>query len=284
MRLHDFDGTVGTEVLDLDLNAEAAQLGSKDIDALRVRWDARHLLLVRGPRLTGEQQLAFVARFGRLIAERRPWSYVSNVRADAVVREGALLFHSDFGFTARPTEAISLHALEVPGDGSPTVFADACAAVDRLPQGVQQRLEALSVLNCFDFAQPQSEHWPESRISPGSPRYVHPVIGTHPRTGERVVLANQMHSDRLIDVSAAESEALLEALFNVLYDPSFFFVQRWSPGDLVLWDNIALHHGRAAPPADQPRTLQRVTLGDYTPSELVPNLEMLLMRAKVDAP
>ena len=37
-----------------------------------------------------------------------------------------------------------------------------------------------------------------------------------------------------------------------------------------------VQHGRPDFPVDEPRTLQRVVLGDYTPGELVPNLEQLL--------
>jgi taurine dioxygenase len=280
MRVRDLTGSIGSEVSDVDLADASGRLAAADVDTLRACWDARHLLLVRGQQLSGEQQLAFVARFGRLLCERRPWGYVSNVRADAVVREGALLFHSDFAFAARPVEGISLHALQVPADGAPTVFADACAAVSRLPADLRARLTGRSVLNWYDFGQPQDQHWPEDRLAPGSPRHVHPVIGTHPRTGESVLMVNAMHSDRVLDVPPSESAALLRDLFDVLYDPAHLLTHRWRVGDLVLWDNIALHHARSAPPPDEERTLQRVTIGDYTPAELVPDLADLLAQAR----
>jgi taurine dioxygenase len=279
MRIRDLAGSIGSEVLDIDLGGSGG-LTVQDIDALRSCWDRRHLLLLRGQQLTGEQQIAFVARFGRLICERRPWGYVSNVRDDAVVREGALLFHSDFAFAARPVEGISLYALDVPADGSPTVFADACAAVRRLPASLHTQLAQAQVLNWYDFGQAQDQHWPEERLAPGSPRHVHPAIGRHPRTGEPVLMANRMHTDRIVDVSRPAGDRLLEELFAVLYDPAHLLEHRWQVGDLVLWDNVALHHARPAPPRDAARTLQRVTLGDYTPAELVPRLAELLAQAK----
>ena len=49
-------------------------------------------------------------------------------------------------------------------------------------------------------------------------------------------------------------------------------------GDLLLWDNVALHHGRPAFERTEARTLQRVALGNYTAVELVPNLAELLAR------
>jgi taurine dioxygenase len=115
-----------------------------------------------------------------------------------------------------------------------------------------------------------------STVRPGSPWYEHPVIARHPRTGVEIVMAGAMHTDSIVGVPAAESDALLREIFAILYDPANVLRHAWSVGDLVLWDNIALQHGRRDIPLDEPRTLQRVVLGDYTPSELVPHLAELL--------
>lgn len=282
MRIEGLAGGMGVELHGVDLRrgSSLADLsrpeGREGIDRLRAEWDRRHLILVRGPLLSGEEQLAFVARFGHLVAERRPWAYVSNVRPDGIVREGALLFHSDFAFTCAPTSGISLHALEVPDDGAPTLFADAVRAAKQIPADLRRRLEDALVLNVYDFSGSDDRRMREQGLAPGSPTYVHPVIGLHGRTGEAVIYANQLHSDRIVGVSDADSEALLTDLFAVLYDDANVMTHHWRTGDLVLWDNVALHHARRTIPLKEPRTLQRVTLGDYTPAELVPNLAELL--------
>src|SRR6478752_7788841 len=98
----------GVEARGLDL--AAPDCTREEFDALRRAFDDHHLLLLRGPVISGEAQISFVARFGPLIAERGLWGYVSNVREDGIVREGPLLFHSDFAFTQSPVWAISLHA------------------------------------------------------------------------------------------------------------------------------------------------------------------------------
>lgn len=272
MRLHPLHPTIGVEVV------EGRPTTAEDMDALRAAFDERHLVLVRGEPMSGEAQVAFAARFGTLVPERQLWGYVSNVREDGIVREGALCFHSDFAFTASPVDAICLHALEVPAEGAPTRFADAVAAAAALPADLRARLRDLRVLNVYDFHLPDDEPHRLAAADPRAPRCERAVLGTHPRTGAEVIQANELHSDHLVGLPSAESRAVLDDLFAVLYDAGNVHEHQWQVGDLVLWDNVALHHGRPDFARSSRRTLQRVTLGAYTPAELVPDLDELLAR------
>jgi taurine dioxygenase len=275
MRITDLPGSIGVAADGADLLGASSP--AADIDALREALARRHLLLVRGEHvLPGTTQASFVARFGPLVPERNLWGYVSNVRDDGIVREGALLFHSDFAFTHAPVTAISLHALDVPDDGAPTLFANAVRAAELLPDDLRRRLMGRTVVNLYDFRLPDDEPMRIANADPRAPRCEHPVIGVHPASGAPVVMANEMHTDHIVGVPRAESDALLADLFAVLYDAGNIYEHRWRVGDLLLWDNVALHHGRRVIPTDQPRTLQRVTIGRYTPAELVPGLAELL--------
>ena len=279
MRLLDLSGPIGVEVLEADL-AHVSGIGSgwsiEAIDGLREALRRRHLVLFRGQDLSPEAQVRFVGRFGPLVPERELCGYVSNVRDGGIVPEGALLFHSDFAFTAHPVQVIALHALELPADGSTTLFADAVRAAAMLPNELRDRLRDRRVLNVYDFDARNDRPMRLADAAAGSPTCEHPILGRHPLRGEEVVMANEMHSDSIMGVPPAESRALLDDLFAVLYDPSNIYEHQWHVGDLVLWDNVALHHGRRDIPVDEPRTLQRVTVGAYTPGELVPNLGELL--------
>jgi taurine dioxygenase len=275
MRITDLPGSIGVAADGADLLGASSP--AADIDALREALARRHLLLVRSEDvLPGTTQASFVARFGPLVPERNLWGYVSNVRDDGIVREGALLFHSDFAFTRAPVTAISLHALDVPDDGAPTLFANAVRAAELLPDDLRRRLMGRTVVNLYDFRLPDDEPMRIANADPRAPRCEHPVIGVHPASGAPVVMANEMHTDHIVGVPRAESDALLADLFAVLYDAGNIYEHRWRVGDLLLWDNVALHHGRRVIPTDQPRTLQRVTIGRYTPAELVPGLAELL--------
>ncbi len=274
-RFTDLAPALGVEVHDVDVREPFT---AEQIDSLREALDSRHLMVFRDQSLTPEQQLAFVARFGPLCPERQLWSYVSNSRPDGIVREGALRFHSDFAFARQATLAISLYALEVPADGAPTIFANAARAATLLPESVTDRISHATVRNIYDFHWPDDQRIREHQMRPGMPRHDHALLAPHPRTGATVVQANEMHTDRVLGVEPAESEALLDTIFAVLYAEENRYEHRWRTGDLVLWDNIALHHGRPAFDTTEPRTLQRVALGNYTATELVPNLAELLGR------
>ena len=78
----------------------------------------------------------------------------------------------------------------------------------------------------------------------------------HPTTGQELLSVNQMQTDRVIGLDATESEETLEALWALLYAPQNTYSHHWRVGDLVLWDNIAVQHGRPAPPPDVPRTMR----------------------------
>jgi taurine dioxygenase len=112
---------------------------------------------------------------------------------------------------------------------------------------------------------------------------VREFVGRHPVTGEPLLQVNEMHTDRVIGLDPDSSESLLAEVYAYLYGPHNVYEHAWKVGDLIIWDNIAVHHGRPPLPERGERTLQRVTLGTKTAYELVPNLPELLARAKSKA-
>jgi alpha-ketoglutarate-dependent taurine dioxygenase len=63
----------------------------------------------------------------------------------------------------------------------------------------------------------------------------------------------------IVGLPDIESEALLAELFAHLYQPSARWNHEWRPGDLVVWDNIAMQHARPNVAGNGPaRTLRKV--------------------------
>ena len=50
------------------------------------------------------------------------------------------------------------------------------------------------------------------------------------------------YTHRIEGLPEAESEALLQALFEHLADPRYHYIHEWHVGDLLMWDNCAVQH------------------------------------------
>jgi taurine dioxygenase len=239
---------------------------------LQEAFAARHLLLFPAQDISFEDQVRLVGYLGPVLPGGPEW--VSNVRENGLVPDGVLLFHSDFIFTAEPSLGLCLYATEVPPGGSPTNFADAVGAARRLPPELRSRVVGRDALNIFDLSDQRGDvRFREAALGPAtplSPRYAHPVLMRHPTTGQELLSVNEMQTDRIIGLDGPESEETLEALWGLLYAPENTYSHHWRVGDLVVWDNIAVQHGRPAPPRDVPRTMRRVTMAEHSVYDLVP--------------
>jgi taurine dioxygenase len=273
VQLVELEAGFGVEVLDLD----PRRVSASDAEGLRRVLDRHHLLVFRGSTLTGDEQVRLCRAFGPIAPESADgYGYVSNRDPRGFLREGALPFHSDLAFTPDPVRALSLHALEVPRSGAPTVFADAVGVLDRLPAPLRAEVERRSIVNAFDFSAPSDRRLRGHAVAPGSPRIELPLVGRHPRTGDAVVWASDLHTVEVVGLSPAAGDALLDELFGHLYGPDNTYRHEWQVGDLLVWDNLALQHHRPDFPATEGRTMQRVCIHDKSLRDLVPNLGELL--------
>jgi taurine dioxygenase len=275
-------GGAGVEVIGVNL---AQPLSDEDEEVLRLALARYHLLLFRSQQLTPAQQIAVSSRFGPVLESRGVGhGYVSNVRPDGVVPDGPLLFHSDLSFTEWPYHGLSLLGLEVPSRGAATLFANAAAAVDKLPDDLRARLTGCRVLNTANFRQQFAQRQKEQDVASYEPRWEHPAIGPHPVTGTPVLFVNECASVRLTALGETESKSALNTIFAVLYNADNVYEHQWRVGDFVLWDNIAVQHGRRDFDPAERRTLQRVVLAERQAYEVTPEIATLVRRGGPSEP
>jgi len=252
---------LGVEVRGVDLGQPLSEASLREI---RAAWNSYHLLLFRGLDLTSDDQLRFIRHFGEPLCETldgSPFSYVSNVRDDAIIRAGALFFHSDLAFTPDPLRAISLFAVEAPEGVAPTSFINAIRGCETLPEALAERIEGLRALHTFDLVNQRGDvRYRVAELPPDAPRALHPVVWQHPELGRSILYVNSMQTDRIEGLPEAESRALLEELLEHLYRPEHIYQHDWQPKDFIFWDNWALQHAR--PELSANRTLRRVAIGE----------------------
>jgi taurine dioxygenase len=178
-------------------------------------------------------------------------------------------WHTDMSYN--PTVGFSnvLYAVKVPlRNGKPlgaTQFANMHAAYDELAPELKQKLASATATHDFN------KFWEKMRLRPGSirpplteeqrrkrPPSVHPVFLTHPITGRKVLYCNPGYAMRINELDEAESERVLQQLFEHQLQPKFIYTHTWTERDVLMWDHIGtLHNAIPDYTADEPRLMLR---------------------------
>jgi taurine dioxygenase len=268
--------SIGAEIGGIDLSKPVA---SDVFDELRTLFDEHGLLCFRGQTLSADRQVAVAANFGPIApnGDGSLHKRVANVATDRAmdfVSESRLLMHSDLQFAPMPLLGLSLYG-EVTGEGVPaTLFANAGRAYDGLSPDIRAKIDGLMALQVADLRADASLTYRPRLIDvvgrPCSefPRTVHPVVYVHPRTGRRILFVGEHQTAHVIGLTENESEALLAELFAELYAPDNLYAHDWRQGDLLIWDNILLQHGRPETPANVTRVLRRVVMATHSQTYL----------------
>ncbi len=263
------EGPFGVEVAGVDLRHPLAPV---DQERLRRLFDMYHLLLFRDQRIDGEDQLR-VCRYLRPVVD--PVAWISNVE-DGFHPEGELLYHCDYAFTAHPMLGLSLHAVELGEDAAPTRYASNVHGLATLPADLRHRLEGLDVVHLIDTVNGRDNVRTRLDDVGGAgapadlyPRFSRPAIWRHPVIGVQLLFVLEQQASHVDGWSCAESDELLDAVFAHLYAPGNVYEHYWRVGDLIVWDNLALQHGRRANPKTVRRSLRRVAMHTVTTGELI---------------
>jgi len=223
-----------------------------------------------GQDLDAAQLSAYGARFGTLehnvanmfYAPGHPEVMVlSNMRDEAGkpigLHDAGQGWHTDMSYSREVSIANALHAKRVPlRDGRPlgdTQFLNMRAAYEDLPAEVTAKLEGRTAIHDFN------KFWELMRSRPGSPRaplteeqrrkkppVSQPIFRVHPITGKRVLYCNPGYAIAIEGMEKAESDAMLKYLFRHQSQPQYLYSHSWTPGDVLMWDNIATTHNAMA--------------------------------------
>ena len=252
------DAVIGAEVRGLDL---ARPLDEESFERLEALFDARSVLCFRDQELSGDEYVAFAARFGSVepaIPPRPAWSppgrpeimRVSNIweagreigHADA-----GSVWHSDMSFTEVPPRATLLHALEVPMRGGvalgDTSFASAVAAHAALSEATKARIAELRVVhNVYGRRAGTGRSAAHDAERKALPDVVHPLARVNPHSGARALFVNTGECIAIDGLESEDALALIEELAGFIQQDAFRYRHSWRVGDVVMWDNGAVQH------------------------------------------
>ena len=249
---------LGAEIRGVDLR----ELDAAQFSAIERAWHAHPVILVRNQTLDDHELIAFSRRFGALdwapiqetgrrFVEGLPEIYiVSNVMVNGEpigsLGAGEAVWHTDMSYLDVPPMASMLYALEVPPAGGNTSFCSMYSVYQALPEALKQRIADLKIkhdgtYNSGGYLRQGVTATDDPRTSPGA---VHPLVCTHPDTGRRMLYLGRRRNAYLMGLELAESEALLDELWDFVARPEFAWEHVWRVGDLVLRDNPCTMHRR----------------------------------------
>jgi taurine dioxygenase len=148
-----------------------------------------------------------------------------------------------------------------PDIGGDTSFANTAEAYNRLDTDIKHRADSLYAIHDFSraFGQRMTDEEREAKQNKYPPAR-HPVIRTHPETGERGIYTNKPFVSHIDGISEEESRYLLQILERAVLDPSVQCRIKWETDTIVMWDNRIVQHQASNDFYPQNRHVERVTI------------------------
>lgn len=162
-------------------------------------------------------------------------------------------YHCDATWREAPPMGSVLRCVEGPAVGGDTIWVDMVEAYNRLPEHIKTQIADLrarhSIEATFGANMPvEQRHALKERF----PDAEHPVVRTHPETGEKVLFVNaftthftNFHTASNVrfgfDYSPGGSE-LLNYLVRQAAVPEYQVRWRWTNNSFAIWDNRCTQH------------------------------------------
>ena len=271
---------VGAEISGVDL----AGLRDDDFAVIERAWHRHAVLLLRGQKLTDDDLLAFSRRFGDLDpppnqehGRQSPPGYpdvyvVSNVLDEKGEPIGALgageaVWHTDMSYVDVPPDASMLYGLEIPPSGGNTWLLSMQAAWAGLPEPLKARLRGRRIKHDGTY---NSGGYLRQGVTPTddphkAPGAWHPAVCIHPVTGVPALYLGRRRNSYVEGLSQADSDALLDTVWEAATRPEFAYEHKWRVGDLLLWDNRSTMHRRDPFDANTRRLMHRTQIKGTKP-------------------
>jgi alpha-ketoglutarate-dependent taurine dioxygenase len=282
-------GTIGAEIRGVD---PKRPLDPDTVDAVRRALLRYRVVFFPGAHLSPAEHVAFAEHFGELtpahpvipgidgfpevfeIDYSAMWRLAASygdVAKQNTRPGGGISWHTDVTFVERPPLGSILNAVIIPESGGDTMWSDQVAAYEALSEPIRSLLDGLTAVHdgAAQFGnylaeRPEGVDWEDGPYQHLTP-VEHPVVRTHPETGERALFVNPGFTSHVKELEPAESEALLTFLYAHSTKPEFTVRYHWHAGDLGFWDNRATQHSVVGDYRDQHRLIQRVTLRGDVP-------------------
>ena len=249
---------IGAEVQNVNLGAAARDPGlMAEIRSLLLQYK---VLFFRDQDITRGEHVAFARHFGELedhpVADSDPEHpglvriYKSPELANDRYENA---WHTDATWRERPPFGCVLRCVECPPVGGDTMWANMALAYERLPEHIKNQIAGLrarhSIEATFGAAMPIEKRL---ALKGQYPDAEHPVVRTHPETGEKILFVNgftthftNFHTPATVRYGqdfAPGAAQLLQYLISQAQIPEYQVRWHWRPNSVAFWDNRSTQH------------------------------------------
>ncbi|MCR4530793.1 taurine dioxygenase [Acinetobacter venetianus] len=265
--------TIGAIIHDVDLNTADEHTTQQIQQALL----DHHVIFFRNQQLAPQAQAELARGFGSLHIHPI-YPSIDNVPEIIVLdswkqdlRDNEL-WHTDVTFSQKPPLGCVLQAIKIPPVGGDTLWSSGAAAFAALDQDLQTKLKGLTATHDIRqsfpierFAHNDVERKKLEETFKRNPPVIHPVVRTHPVTGQPILFVSEGFTTRINELDETESAELLQYLFAHATNEQFHLRWRWQAGDVAIWDNRCTQHKALFDYGDAHRIMHRATINGDVP-------------------
>jgi taurine dioxygenase len=221
---------------------------------------AHKVLFFRDQQISRAEHVAFAKRFGNLEDHpvagsdpQHPGLVCIYKDLDSPPDHFENAWHCDATWREKPPLGAVLRCLECPPVGGDTVWANMALAYEELGDHVKATIEGLfarhSIESTFGARMPVEKR---HALKEQFPDAEHPVVRTHPESGDKVLFVNSFtthftnfHTATNVrygqDYSPGAAQ-LLNYLIARASIPEYQVRWRWRPNSIAIWDNRCTQH------------------------------------------
>ena len=277
IRVEPLTCTIGAELGNVHLSVAAED--NSLMAEIRALLFKHRVLFFRDQDITRAQHVAFARHFGDLedhpVAGSHP-EHPGLVQiyksADSPSERHENSWHTDASWRDKPPMGCVLRCVECPPVGGDTMWVNMVEAYRNLPDDIKTKIAPLRARHgieaSFGAAMPiERRHALKAQF----PDAEHPVVRTHPETGEKVLYVNGSFTTHFTNFNTQENvrfgldkspgaSHLLNYLVSQALIPEYQVRFRWKKNSVAMWDNRSTQHYAVMdyPPCD--RKMERTAI------------------------
>lgn len=271
MKVEQLTCHIGAELKGVNL-AEAAR--NDDLfGAIKAELLRHKVLFLRDQHIERVDHVAFAERFGRLEDHPVAGSHPEHPGLVCIYKDENSppdhyenAWHCDATWRDMPPMGCVLRCVECPPVGGDTMWANMAKAYADLPDHIKETLDGLKARHSIEasFGARMSEE-KRHALKAQYPDAEHPVVRTHPETGEKILFVSgfathftNFHTSANVRYGqdyAPGGANLLSYLIGRAAIPEYQVRWRWQPDSIAIWDNRCTQHYAVM---DYPSTVRKM--------------------------